>query len=266
MLDAGIVYQVADLVVEAGALILSELQRPNGPRGYDYKADVDLEIEVMLRRGLEHILGCDFVGEETGKRQSGHRYCWVVDPNDGTADFLAGRPGSAISVGLLDQAEPVLGVVYAPASPRGPDCIAWQEGMSSILRNGQVITPAIKNRDLRGSVVFVSSAAAYRRAENDLLCAPAVCEPMPSIAYRLARAASGDGIAGVSLYPVSTHDVVAGHALLRAVGGDLFDQDGKPIRYTTSAEFNNSVKRCFGGEPVACQNLLARPWNNLVSR
>lgn len=54
---------------------------------------------------------------------------------------------------------------------------------------------------------------------------------MPSIAYRLARVAAGDGIAGVSLYRVSPHDVVAGHALLRAVGGDLLDQDGQPIRY-----------------------------------
>lgn len=266
MLEPRIISHVIDLVVEAGALITSELQRPNGPRGSGYKADIDVEIEVMLRRGLDQILSCDFVGEETGKHLTGHRHCWVVDPNDGTSDFLHGRPGSAISVGLLDGVEPVLGVVYAPASPRGPDCIAWQEGMQSILRNGQVIAPAIKNRGLRGSVVFVSSAAAYRRAENDLLCAPAVCEPMPSIACRLARAAAGDGIAGVSLYPVSPHDVVAGHALLRAVGGDLFDQDGKPIRYTTSAEFSEPVERCFGGEPVACRSLLVRPWSNLVSR
>lgn len=266
MLDPKIISHVIGLVVEAGALITSELRRPDGPRGSGYKADIDAEIEVMLRRGLLQILSCDFVGEETEKYQSGHRYCWVVDPNDGTADFLARRPGSAISVGLLDRAEPVLGIVYAPVSPRGPDCIAWQEGMQSILRNGQVIAPVIKSRYLRGSVVFVSSAAASKRAENDLLCAPAVCEPMPSIAYRLARAAADDGIAGISLYPVSPHDVVAGHALLRAVGGDLFDQDGMPIRYTTSAEFCEPVERCFGGDPEACRSLLARSWNTLTSR
>lgn len=264
MLETGIIYRVVDLVIEAGAFTLAELQRPGGPRGSDYKAEVDAEIEVMLRRGLEQILNCDFVGEETGRHQTGHRYCWVVDPNDGTADFLAGRSGSAVSVGLLDEGEPVLGVVYAPATPRGSDCLAWQQGMQSLLRNGRVIAPSKQNRDLKGSVVFVSSAAASKRAENDILCAPATCEPMPSIAYRLARVAAGDGVAGVSLYPVSPHDVVAGHALLKAVGGDIFDQDGKPIRYTASVEFTFPVEQCFGGQSEACRALLARPWLNLL--
>lgn len=264
MLEAGIVYQVTDLVIEAGALILGELRRTGGPRGSGYKAEVDVEIELMLRRGLEQILSCDFVGEETGNHQAGHRYCWVVDPNDGTADFLAGRSGSAVSVGLLDEGEPVLGVVYAPATPRGPDCIAWQQGMPKLLRNDQTFEPCGANRTLHGSVVFVSSAAAYKRAENDVLCAPAICEPMPSIAYRLARVAAGDGVAGVSLYPVSPHDVVAGHALLKAVGGDIFTQDGKPICYTASAEFIYAVEQCFGGQSEACRALLARPWLNLL--
>lgn len=264
MLETGIVYRVVNLVIESGALILAELRRPGGPRGSGYKAEVDVEIEVMLRRGLEQILYCDFVGEETGRHLTGHRYCWVVDPNDGTADFLAGRAGSAVSVGLLDDGEPVLGVVYAPATPRGPDCIAWQQGMRLLLRNGQAIEPCGMNRVLQGSVVFVSSAAASKRAENDILCSPAICEPMPSIAYRLARVAAGDGAAGVSLYPVSPHDLVAGHALLKAVGGDIFDQDGKPIRYTELAEFICSVKQCFGGHVGACRTLLARPWLNLL--
>lgn len=263
MLEPGIIHHVIGLVLEAGALIRAELQRPGGPRGRGDKADIDLEIELMLRRGLEQIFSCDFLGEETGFHQSGHRYCWVVDPNDGTSDFLAGRAGSAVSVGLLRNGEPVLGIVYAPLTPRGPDCIAWQKGMASLLRNGEIIAPPTMSRGLQGSIVFVSAAAASRREENDLLCAPAVCEPMPSIAYRLARAAVGDGAAGVSLYPVSTHDVVAGHALLKAVGGDLFNQDGKPIRYTTPREFSRPVERCFGGVVDVCLSLTERPWINL---
>ncbi len=264
MLETGIVYRVADLVIEAGALILAELQRPDGPRGSGSKAEVDVEIEVVLRRGLEQIFSCDFVGEETGRYQTGHRYCWVVDPNDGTADFLAGRSGSAVSVGLLDEGEPVLGVVYAPVTPRGADCIAWQRGMNSPLRNGRTITPTKRNSDLNGSIVFVSTGAASKRAENDILCAPAFCEPMPSIAYRLARVAAGDGAACVSLYPVSPHDVIAGHALLKAVGGDIFDQEAKSIRYTASAEFIGPVEQCFGGHVEACRTLVARPWLNLL--
>lgn len=266
MLEPGLIRRVIDLALEAGTLIRTELQRPGGPRGCGDKADVDLEIELMLRHGLEQICSCDFVGEETGSHLTGNDYCWVVDPNDGTADFLAGRLGSAVSVGLLHRGDPVLGLVYAPVTARGPDCIAWQKGMQSFLRNGLSVDITRANRGLHGSVVFVSAAAESKRAENDALCTPAVCEPIPSIAYRLARTAVGDGAAGVSLYPVSTHDVVAGHALLKAAGGDLFDQDGKPIRYTTFTEFSRPVECCFGGEVEACLQLVKRPWANLTSR
>jgi myo-inositol-1(or 4)-monophosphatase len=265
MLEPGIISHVVALALEAGTLIRAELQRPGGPRGRGDKADVDLEIELMLRHGLEQIFSCDFLGEETGSRQSGHSYSWVVDPNDGTADFLAGRLGSAVSIGLLHRGEPVLGVVYAPVTARGPDCIAWQKGMRSLLRNGLCVDLTRANHGLHGSVVFVSAAAESKRAENDALCTPAACEPMPSIAYRLARTAVGDGAAGVSLYRVAPHDVVAGHALLLAVGADLFDQDGQPIRYTKSLEFSRPVRQCFGGEVAACLALSARPWRNLVS-
>lgn len=264
MLESKMLSQVVALVLQAGALICAELQRAGGPRGTGDKADIDLEIELMLRHGLAQLYGGDFVGEETGRNLTGHAFCWVVDPNDGTADFLAGRQGSAVSIGLLHRGEPILGVVYAPVTPKGPDCIAWQKGMRALLRNGQSVSPPRPPKGLHNSVVFVSSAASSRRAENDVLCAPAICEPMPSIAYRLARAASGDGAAGVSLYPVSTHDVVAGHALLLAAGGDLFDQDGKPIRYSWSAEFNSPVEQCFGGDTLACLSLAARPWRDLL--
>lgn len=264
MLEPEIIIRVIDLVLQAGGLIQKELQRTGGPRGHADKADVDLEIELMLRHGLRKILLCDFLGEETGSHKAGHDYCWVVDPNDGTSDFLAGRLGSAISVGLLKQGEPFLGVVYAPVSQRGPDYIAWQQGMQSLIRNGKNVELPMVRIGLHDNLVFVSTAAASKRAENNALCAPATCDPMPSIAYRLARAAAGDGAAAVSLYPVSPHDVVAGHALLLASGGDLFDQDGQPIRYTTSAEFSAPVRRCFGGQVDACRSLLQRPWQSLL--
>ncbi|ERT15360.1 hypothetical protein O162_30610 [Pseudomonas putida SJ3] len=62
---------VMQLAYEAGLLIESELNRPDGPRGSGFKADVDVEIEVLLRQRLKHILNCDFVGEETGCELSG---------------------------------------------------------------------------------------------------------------------------------------------------------------------------------------------------
>lgn len=104
-----ILERVIELAMQAGQLIEAELARPDGPRGGGDKAEVDMEIEGMLRPGLMQLLECDFVGEETGISLSGDAFCWVVDPNDGTADFLQGRSGSAVSIGLLHAGLPVLG-------------------------------------------------------------------------------------------------------------------------------------------------------------
>ncbi|HGO9799665.1 inositol monophosphatase family protein [Pseudomonas aeruginosa] len=256
--------EVSKLVAKLGELIVKEASRPGGPRGAIDKADVDVEIEERLRIGLMQILPCDFVGEETGAHLTGSDFCWVVDPNDGTSDFLRTGMGSAISVGLLHQQQPVLGVVYAPLSPRGADCISWQSGETGIRRNGATVPCKNKISLAEGSIVFVSAAAEANLALNNELCAPATCHPMPSIAYRLARVAAGDGIAGISLYPVAPHDVVAGHALLRAVGGDLFDHRGVPIRYSQDAGFVSPVQGCFGGELEACHQLSQRKWERLV--
>ncbi|MFZ5957227.1 inositol monophosphatase family protein [Pseudomonas knackmussii] len=128
---------VIELVWQAGDLIAREAARPGGPRGAGDKADVDLEVEERLREGLLQLLPGDFVGEETGVQLSGASTCWVVDPNDGTSDFLRPGRGSGIAVGLLVEHEPVLGVIYAPLTAQGPDCIVWQQGASGLWRGGQ---------------------------------------------------------------------------------------------------------------------------------
>lgn len=140
--------QVVQLVEDAGLLLITEWQRPEGPRGSGDKADVDVEIESLLKPRLLQLLDCDFWGEETGHRLTGARYCWVVDPNDGTADFLKGHKGSAISVGLLEDAQPVLGVVYAPVLLDGDsDCVAWAKGAPCVLRNGSPIKATLAKKN-----------------------------------------------------------------------------------------------------------------------
>lgn len=198
---------------------------------------------------------------------TGHSWCWVIDPNDGTSDFLKGRKGSAISVGLLRDSVPVLGVVYAPVTEDlGPDCIAWAEGLPHLLRNGQTVVVNLSQQCLAASsFVMVSAAAASKPQLNAELCAPGQFLAMPSIAYRLARVAAGDGVCAVSLYPLSAHDVVAGHALLRASGGVLLNQDGQPISYRAEADMTTVSQRCFGGAPQACTTLQQRDWTGVLT-
>ncbi|MDH0122093.1 MAG: hypothetical protein FH750_05475 [Pseudomonas stutzeri] len=184
--------------------------------------------------------------------------------NDGTGDFLNRRPGSAISIGLLHNATPVLGVVYAPVTPSGPDCIAWAEGAPALLRNGRPVNNDLQSAILApGTAVMVSYGGTQKAKQNALLCHPAIFHPMPSIAYRLARVAAGDGVAAVSLYSVSPHDLVAGHALLRAVNGDIWNEKGESVRYASPQAFTRSLNFCFGGAQAACSELLGRPWHSL---
>jgi myo-inositol-1(or 4)-monophosphatase len=260
-----ILHLATQVVVRAGALLANEYQRPGGRRGSGDKAEIDVEIEVLLRAQLLAVLDCDWWGEETGHVLSGNPFCWVVDPNDGTSDFLRGLKGSAISVGLLQGNQPVLGVVHAPVTTGGlPDCISWAQGMDHLIRNGSPIYPDLSKQELvDASLVMVSAAAANKPQINSELCAPAGFYPMPSIAYRLARVAAGDGVCGLSLYPVSAHDVVAGHALLIGANGVLIDESGDPIQYRTEVEMLKVCQRCFGGAPQACAQLSQRDWARL---
>ena len=264
---ADLLEQVIENVLLAGKLLAAEWDRPDGPRGDGDKAQVDVEIEVALRRKLLGLLDCDYWGEETGSRLTGHAFCWVVDPNDGTSDFLQGRRGSAISVGLLHNAVPVLGVVYAPVTnDRGADCISWAKGLRGVLRNGQILGDRLDHLDLEPcSTVLVSTAASDKPELNAELCAPAKFIPMPSIAYRLARVAAGDAVAGVSLVPVSAHDVAAGHALLIGARGVLLNQHGDPICYESKDQMSKVSLRCFGGAPRACHALTQRSWEKLFN-
>lgn len=259
---------VISAVEQAGQLLAQEYVRPGGRRGYGDKADIDVEIEEVLRAELLKFLPCDWWGEETGHVLTGNSLCWVVDPNDGTSDFLRGYSGSAVSVGLLQENVPVLGVVHAPVTAKGEsDCIAWAAGKGHLLRNGIQIRVDLSQKDLAdGSLVMVSTAASGKPKTNRELCSPADFHPMPSIAYRLALVAAGDGVCGVSLYPVSAHDVVAGHALLIGANGVLIDQDGIPIEYETEAEMLRVSNRCFGGAPIACADLVRRDWDRVFAK
>lgn len=256
---------VIEIALSTGELLRDEWERPEGPRGQGDKAEVDVEIERILFAKLLALLDCDFWGEETGKHMTGHEYCWVVDPNDGTSDFLLGQKGSAISIALLRNTVPVLGVVYAPVTPdRGPDCISWAEGCENVTRNGRSVLSKLGNSRLApGTHVLVSTAAVKKPELNAELCAPAGFVPMPSIAYRLARVAAGDAIACASLVPVSAHDVAGGHALLIGAQGVLLNQNGIAVSYSSDAEMNNVSTRCFGGAYHACIELVGRDWERL---
>lgn len=255
---------VTAAVREAGALLRAEALRPGGPRGHGHHADIDTEIEYFLRAKLLALLPAFWRGEETGTQAAAasfENFCWLVDPHDGTAAFLKGHRGSSVSVALLRGGQPVLGVVFAPMSPdRGEDLIAWAEDCGPLTRNGQVVMSRLdphKEVDER-DIVFISQDAPRKAVTNADLCAPARFIALPSIAYRLARVAAGDGVCAVSLAGPAAHDYAAGHALLRGAGGVLFDECTRPVVYSNDGR--SQTGQCFGGARMACNTLAKRSW------
>lgn len=255
---------VISAVKEAGDLIRQDFHRTGGPRGSGHHAEVDEEAEWVIRKWLlEAFPNWGYLGEETGAAgPAGAEYRWLVDPNDGTASYLKGMRGSAVSVGLVREGVPVLGVVYAPTYPDDMgDLIAWAKGLP-LTRNGKEVrrTPLPESLS-KEYVVLLSQGADEASQANAELVAPARFRAMPSIAYRLALLAVGDGDAAMSLNGPVDWDMAGGHALVLAVGGDLFGQDGQSVRY--GPDGGPRGPWFAAGTGTVARTLLSQDWNRV---
>ncbi len=105
---------------EAGAILRREFDRP---KEISYKGEVDIVTEsdrrseaLVVARLREHFPDHAIIAEEGGGGGVGARYCWHVDPLDGTTNFAHGYPCFAVSIGLADDGVPVAGAVFNPIS------------------------------------------------------------------------------------------------------------------------------------------------------
>lgn len=251
---------------DAGEILRREFHRAGGPRGTANHAEVDEIAEQRIRERLLAAESWGYLGEETGSVSGDAGHVWLVDPNDGTSSFMKGRRGSAVSIAALRDGHPVLGVVYAFGYPDdGGDLIAWAEGCGPVTRNGKPVAFRLDGAKLgRGSVVLLSQDAGKNAGANALCCRPARFMSIPSIAYRLALAAVGEGVAAVSLNGPGGWDYAAGHALVLAAGGTLVDESGTAVLYDRSGR--SYTHCCFGGAVDAVKELAARSWDRVFDR
>lgn len=236
---------------EAGcALLLQEFHRPGGPRLKHCKPVIDHEVEIMLRTRLLTLHPCAWHGEETCHDPIDRGDVWVVDPLDGTSDFQAGHRGSALSIALLRDGRPVLGVVASPVAPddRG-DIIAWAEG-AALTRNGKPCGA----RANRARPVIGFSLDAGDFAEHTARVLPGMrILASPSPARRLSLVAAGDLDAAVSLTRgLQSWDIAGGHALLIGAGLVLTDGRGRPVVHV-----GHSFGGCLAGDARLVAELAA---------
>ena len=212
--------------------------------------DLDLELDALLRRRLFAIdPDAGWLSEETA--DSAERLLvprvWVVDPIDGTRDFVRGRPGWAVSVALVEGGTAVVGVLDAPA--RG-EVWAAAAGQGAT-RNGVALRTSHRIR-LPGARV---SADVLPAADADLIAV----ERPNSIALRIAMVASDEADLLAALRWGHEWDIAAAALIAAEAGAMVTDALGRPLRYnSTKGEMFGVLASAPGIHAAALERLATR--------
>jgi myo-inositol-1(or 4)-monophosphatase len=188
--------------------------------------EVDLEVDAFLR---EHLSALDpeagWLSEETldASDRIERRRLWVVDPIDGTKDYLRGRSGWAVSVALVQDRVPVIGVLDAPARQEHWTAAAGQGARL----NGKLIG-ASKRTELAGARVPTEKLAG---ADIDLV---AVAKPN-SIALRIALVAAGEADLVATLRWGFEWDIAAAALIASEAGATVTGALGQPLAFNTAS-------------------------------
>ena len=207
---------------------------------------VDRTLKAILPRGDE-----GWLSEETADDldRLRHRRCWVVDPIDGTREFVQGIPEWCVSVGLVEDGSPVAGGILNPAT--GQRVVGSVE--TGVTLNGNTVPPLV-DRTLDGARVFASRSEVGRGEWSRFEEAPFEVVPCGSVAYKLALVAAGLCDATWTLVPKHEWDVAAGAALVRAAGLSVIHADGTEPRFNQE---NPRLKNFLAGPARLLQDFRA---------
>jgi len=152
------------------------------------------------------------------------QWVWIVDPIDGTKEFVSGIPEYAVSVALAKNGLPVLAAVYNPATE---ELFSAAKGQGAWL-NGELIRA---ERSIGEHPVVLASHSEIKRGEWEPFEPFANIQPCGSIAYKLALIAAGRADATFSLGPRNEWDIAAGVLLVEETGGRVTDKAGLPFTF-----------------------------------
>ncbi len=196
----------------------------------------DIEVDTYLKRELGRLLpSAGWLSEETvdSPARQGHELVWLVDPIDGTRDFIAGRTGWAVSVALVNTRRPLIGLLHAPARAREAGGEFWYgEAGKGSSRNG-VPLRASGRETLAGARVPAKKLAPE---DADLM----LVDQPNSIALRMAMVAADDADLLATLRWGYEWDIAAAGLIAREAGAAVTDAFGKPLNY------NKHDPRAFG--------------------
>jgi myo-inositol-1(or 4)-monophosphatase len=196
--------------------------------GHDPVTEADRAVDAVLRQNLLRD-GEGWLSEESVDDVSrlNKRRVWVVDPLDGTREFVAGIPEFCVSIGFVEDGRPVAGGICNPAT--NETIVGALD--SGVLYNGKLARPSQKT-SLQGALILASRSEVKRGEWKQFDCARFKIRPMGSVAYKLGLVAAGLADTTFTLTPKHEWDVVAGAALVESAGGFVSTLEG--TRFTAN--------------------------------
>lgn len=214
---------------------------------------VDKKAEEMIVEDLRKLLPASgFITEEGTASNSGEQYRWVIDPLDGTTNFIHGAPPYAVSIGLMEEDEIVLGVVYEITRD---ECFYAWKGSKAML-NGKEIH--VSEAATTGEALIVTGFP-YGEVQNTDKFVESINYFMANShgVRRLGSAATDLSYVAAGRFEafwekgLSPWDVAAGAIILQQAGGKVSDFRGK----------NNFL---FSGEMVATNNKYFSEFQSII--
>ncbi len=250
---------IAALAEMAGKAVLSVYSQAS-PLDIERKADqsplteADRRSHSVIARGLVALTPDIPIVSEEDDGSGGSAGCfWLVDPLDGTKEFIKRTGEFTINIALVEDGVPLLGVVHAPVlgatwigTPAGASCRVGREVKTLHVSEPAPALRIVASRDHAGHAVQAMLKRLPRASTISMGSSLKFCliaEGRADIYYR-------DG-------PTMPWDTAAAHAVLRAAGGDVYSLDGKPLRYNSPRALNPHF--------VAVGD-RALPWSSLVAQ
>ncbi len=184
---------------------------------------VDMTLDARIRQRVLDIFPThDIISEENESINNAGDIVWIIDPIDGTRNYVDGNPQYSISIGVAQGGELLMGAIYAPEL----DELFFAERGNTLLLNGKPVQPAIDEP----ITCYIDDK---RLSRKDLKEVFAGCEQthLGSVALELAYVAAGRS-QGSLLENIMLWDIAAGMVMIEVMGGKLLNFEGKP--YTLS--------------------------------
>ena len=215
--------------------------------GHDPVTEADRTLDAVLRENLLRT-GEGWLSEETADDRSrlSCSQVWVVDPIDGTREFVAGIPEFCVSIAMVDRGRPIAGGICNPATHE----VFLGSVDSGITYNGEAARVSQRST-LSGALVLASRSEEKRGEWKVFREAPFEVQATGSVAYKLARVAAGLADATFTLTPKHIWDVAGGTALVESAGGS--------VRTIAQQRVNCAEESLLVPGLFACGPLLQRP-------